>query len=215
MAWFNKKQKEIPIWVTSEKYDGLILNYFKHNEKNKYNGKNLNGQQLVQMRKWCFENEDYILKRFEARKSYEDDFQRFSKTLGRFRKTLGYSDITKTINYYSEKIKELEDTYISQRKIKEKLTEYYNRLLEAKKELDSIIDDYNKFEEFHLNVIREEKPLREEDKESGGMKYLTLYIFEDIFDLWLDLSNYFDYDYEEDKEMLEDLICYCEEQLNK
>ena len=215
MAWFNRKQKEIPVWVTSEKYDDLI-------KRDKINP--VSGQQLVQMRKWCFENEDYILKRIEARKSYEDDFQRFSKTLGRFRKALCLTnDITKTIDYYSDKIQELEDTYISQRKIKENLTEYYNRLLETKKELDSISDEYNKFNEFHLNVIREIKPLLEEDRKIiDGMKYLTCYIFRDITDLSLDLDRYFDYGYEEDKtyyeedkERLEDLIYYCEEQLNK
>lgn len=208
MAWFNRKQKEIPVWATSEKYDDLI-------KRDKINP--VSRQQLVQMRKWCFENEDYILKRIEARKLYEDDFQRFSKILGRFRKALCLTnDITKTIDYCSDKIQELEDTYISQRKIKENLTEYYNRLLETKKELDSISDEYNKFNKFYSNVIREIKPLLEEDRKIiDGMKYLTCYIFRDITDLSLDLDRYFDYDYEEDKERLEDLIYYCEEQLNK
>jgi hypothetical protein len=219
MAWFNRKQKEIPVWVTSEKYDDLILNHanyylnhyynkFKHEKNlvskrektNLVSVQQLNGQQLVKMRRWCFENESYISSLFDARESYENYYQQFVKI----------TTLMDSVEYYSDEIKELKNTYFSETKMKERLTEYYNQLLSIEKKLQAFdnIEIWATLDELELKKL----DLSFEEKYKEGCLYLIhAYVFEDV----KMAVRYFKNSYEEDKEMLEDLICYCEEQLNK
>ena len=208
MAWFNRKQKEIPVWVTSEKYDDLILNYmnyyfntFKREKINLVSVQQLNGQQLVQMRKWCFENESYISSLFDARESHENDYQQFVKI----------ATLMDSVEYYSDEIKELKNTCFSETKMKERLTEYYNQLLNIEKKLQAFdnIEIWATLDE--LDVLNELNLSLEEKCKEGCMFLLPSYVFKEI----KMAVRYFKNSYEEDKEMLEDLICYCEEQLNK
>lgn len=206
MGWFNRKQKEIPVWVTSEKYDDLILNYvnyyfntFKHEEVNLVSVLQLNGEQLVQMRKWCFENESYIFSLFNARESLKESHKDIIKgyyTIDRIMK-----DVIKV--YYTTDadgiMREVENIKASDFT---RLKEYYKQLLAFDNiEVWSILDELNKLD------------LSFEDKRKEGCLFLLhSYVFKEV----KMAGEYFKYGYyEADKEMLEDLICYCEEQLNK
>ena len=206
MAWFNGKQKEIPVWVTSEKYDDLILNHMnyyrntiKREKTNLVSVQQLNGQQLVQMRKWCFENESYISNLIDVSYSYHSNY------------FLQFTEITNIIDDVQDcrdDIEHLEYIYISKTKKREKLEEYYNKLLELKEKLQA-------FDGIEVDTIYNEimsLDMSFEDKRKEGCLYLLhSYKFGDF----KKRLSYFQYSYEEDKEMLEDLICYCEEQLNK